>query len=63
MTFASDLTRMLYHLLPAELQLEYVRIEELLAVTGREVRIESVLRDEQKLEIILRISEQLNPTI
>ncbi len=59
MTFATDTVRSAFHQLPAQVQLDYVRLEEQLAKDEKFLRIDGVVRHGFDLEIIIRISEEL----
>lgn len=58
MRFANDLVRQKFHELPTDTQLQYVRLDETLAKVEKVVMIESVMHDENILEMIIRISEK-----
>lgn len=60
MKFGSEVTRMLYHSLPTEVQVSYSRLEERLADDGKELQIESVMLNDNDLDVVVRISEQLD---
>ena len=57
MTFASDNVRMLYHQLPTETQVEYAGMESRLALRGQLLQIDSVMRVENILEVIIRVTQ------
>lgn len=60
MTFASEAVRHAFHALPTQTQLDYSGLEIMLAAEGRELHIEEVRREGTRLQVILRITENLN---
>ncbi len=60
MTFASEACRTLFHRLPTDRQVEYSRLEESLSMDGKALHVESVMANENRLEVVVRISEKLN---
>lgn len=58
MTFQSELARELFHKLPAEKQLLYARLEEMLANAGCFIHLIGVTCDGIRLEINVSVSEQ-----
>jgi hypothetical protein len=59
MTFATENVRILFHQLPAETQLNYQKLEKRLAKSGDSLNIEGIIRHERILEVILRITTDL----
>lgn len=60
MTFASEPVRFLFHQLPTETQVRYTEMEKRMAQRGQRLHIEGVMRFENILEVIIRITEQFN---
>lgn len=60
MTFANDLVRMLYHKLPTEQQVQYSRLEEFLANSGKVLHVDCVMQLDHELELVIRVREQLD---
>jgi hypothetical protein len=60
MTFASETVRLLFHQLPTTTQLNYERLEHRLADDGQSISIESINRYERILEVVVRITEDLD---
>jgi len=62
MTFDSDVARNAFHSLPTDTQLAYSRMEYLLADTGRAMSVcaVSVAPQGDRLEVMIRITDQLN---
>lgn len=58
MTFQSELAKELFHKLPAETQLLYTRMENMLADAGRFLHLVGVTTDGVRLEIHVSVSEQ-----
>lgn len=58
MTFHSELSKQLYYNLPAEKQVLYTRMEEMLADAGNHLHLLAVATDGSRLEIHVSISEQ-----
>lgn len=63
MTFATDLVRDQFHRLPTETQRHYSEMEKTLADWGKHCRIESVQAFADELEVLVRISEKLEPAV
>lgn len=59
MTYASDVVRICFHQLPTEKQVEYSRMEETLAKHGQRLRIEAVTHYGNVLEVVIRVTENL----
>lgn len=57
MTFTSDEVRMLFHQLPTEVQVNYADFEAKLAVRKQSIHVEGILRHENALEVVIRITE------
>lgn len=60
MTFATDLVQNIYHELPTDTQVLYTRMEEGLARNGQQLHIESVMADENILEVVIRIRQKFH---
>lgn len=62
MIFASEPARNLFHALPTDTQLQYSRLSEHAAQSGRVLEVLGVMKDEltSRLEVIVRISEKLD---
>ena len=60
MTFASDVTQLLFHELPTDTQRSYCALEEQLAACGRTLQVDAVIAGGSDLEIIIRIHEKLD---
>lgn len=60
MTFASEMVQCLYHKLPTEKQLQYSRLEEFLADTGKSLHVDGVMQLDSELELVVRVREQLD---
>ena len=56
MTFQDEVTRTLFHQLPAHTQVTYADMEHRLAQCGHLLHIDSVLADENVLEVIVRVT-------
>ena len=63
MTFVSDAVRFTYHQLPTETQVRYAELEVRLALRGQRLQIEGVLRFDNILEIVIRITEQFQTDV
>lgn len=60
MTFASDVARSIYHSLPTQVQVDYSRLEEFLANTGKQLHVESVMSAMDQLEVVVRVREEID---
>lgn len=60
MTFSSELTRMIFHSLPTDTQLQFSRLESALTAQEMLMHIESVMGDGTKLELVARITGPFN---
>ena len=58
MTFASELVRISFNQLPIDKQREFCDFEDKLALNGSALQIDSVMRLEKLLEIVIRITEE-----
>lgn len=58
MTFGSELTQKNFHLLPLDKQREYSALADQLADQGKSLRIEAVIHDEYRLDVLIRISDK-----
>lgn len=56
MTFSSELTRMIYHSLPTDTQLQFSRLESVLTAQDMMLHVESVMGDGKVLELVARIT-------
>jgi len=56
MTYASSTVRFLYHQLPAGKQLEFMRVEESLAIRGHQMHVDAVMSFDGNSEVIFRVS-------
>lgn len=60
MLFRSEVARELFHELPTDTQVEFARLEELLANCGKILYVEAVMRGERSLEVVVRVCQQLD---
>ena len=58
MTFASELVRISFNQLPIDKQREFCDFEDKLALNGSGLQIDSVMRHEKLLEVVIRITEE-----
>ncbi len=61
--FATETVRHSFHQLPAQIQLDYNGLEEMLSRMDRVLQIDAVIRHGFDLEIIVRVAEKLKFTI
>jgi hypothetical protein len=59
MTFVSETVRILFHQLPTETQMQYVKLSERFSERGAALCIEAVCRHERILEVVVRVGEYL----
>lgn len=55
MTFGSETVQLLFHELPTDVQVDYLRLEEQLANAGKFMHVDAVMAWDNKLEVIIRI--------
>lgn len=60
MTFASDVARSIYHSLPTQVQVDYSRLEEFLANSGKQLHVESVMTAMEQLEVVVRVRQEID---
>ncbi len=58
MMFGNDFTQKMFHLLPLDKQREYLALADYLAESGKSLRIEAVIHDDYRLDVIIRISDK-----
>lgn len=58
MTFGNDFTQKMFHLLPLDKQREYTSLADYLAEQGKSLRIEAVIHDDYRLDVLIRISDK-----
>lgn len=59
MTFSTENVRIHFNQLPAEVQLRYEKWDKKLGKSGDSLNIEGIIRQERILEVILRITSDL----
>lgn len=60
MTYQSDLVRLTFHKLPTEVQMLYMKMEEMLAHAGKHTHIVGVMSDGSRLEVVMHILGELD---
>ena len=63
MTFASEVTRILFNQLPIDKQRKFCDFEDRLAKDGSGVQIDGIMVQDNLLEIIVRVTEEFKPSM
>lgn len=60
MTFGSELTQKTFYLLPIDKQREYNALADYLAEQGKSLRLDIIIHDEYRLDVLIRVSDKFD---